>query len=605
MVRSLLGGSLAASIALALLASPAAADESEPVVGKVRFSGVSAVEKKELAAAILTASARWQPWVDDPVFDEDALGNDLERIVAFYRDRGYYDAKAEYELDWNEDRTRVNVRIRIQEGSPVHLREWRIDLPDGVLSDEERNALLQGLPLEEGSVFGVIPYRNARQQLVQGLANLGRPAAQIEGGADVDLESHSARLAWKVAPGPLVRFGEARVEGLERVDEKLVTRELRFREGQRYSLDLLRESQRNIYELGLFRGVTIQPERSDTEGETSPDAETVWPIAVRLEEASPRRVRVRVGYGTEDKFRAQVSWTHRNFFGGARRFDIGARYSSLVQGGAARFEQPRFLEPRLRLEVTASGLRETMPAYEAVRAGGRVLLLRPIAKRWEARLGYDYEWGDLEDDPFQPDLWRLGTVLSGVSWSSLDDPVEPRKGSWANFSVDTTAEALGSNTDFVTLSAEGRLFVPVWRAVLANRVRLGSIEPFSGRGFVDVPRFRRFFAGGAQSVRGFKFQSLGPRDPNGDPTGGLTLATASVEARVPLWRWFTGVAFFDVGQIHPDSFHLSSDLFYYSVGPGLRVRTPIGSLGLDYGFALRRPTGADSGRLHFSVGHTF
>lgn len=590
-----------AGVALVLLASFAAAEERQAVVGKVRFAGVSAVAKTELAASILTVSASWKPWVEDPLFDEGVLRDDLERVVAFYQDRGYYDAKADYELAWNDDRNRVDVRIRVEEGLPVRLAERRIDLPEGFLTAEEREELLRGFPLEEGAIFGVIPYRDAKQELLARLANLGRPAAQLEGGADINREAHLARLKWKVATGPLVRFGPARVEGLERVDAQLVTRELSFREGQRFALDPLRESQRRIYELGLFRGVTIQPERRENE-----DAdEVVWPLVVRVEERPPRRLRVGVGYGTEDDFRAQVSWTHRNLFGGARRFEIGARYSSLVLGGAVRFVQPRFLEPRIRLETNASVTQETKPAYEALRAGGRVMLLRPFAERWEARLGYGYEWGDLQDDPFQPDIWRLATLLAGVSWSSLDDPVEPSRGAWIDLAVEPTATLLGSNTDFASFVAEGRLFVPMWRAVLATRLRLGSIEPFAGSGFDDVPRFRRLFAGGTHSVRGFKYQSLGPRDPNGDPTGGLTLGTASIELRIPLWRWFSGVAFFDVGQVNPKSFRLAPELFYYSVGPGLRVRTPIGSLGLDYGFALRRPEGADRGRLHFAVGHSF
>lgn len=596
-------GSVAAGLLLVLLTSSSAVGEGEPSVGKVRFSGVSAVSKKELAASILTAPASWKPWVDDPVFDPETLEEDLQRVVGFYRDRGYYRARAESELSWNDDRTRVDVRIRVEEGPPVRLAQREIVLPDGFLDEEQRHALLEDLPLAEGGVFGVVGYRETKKQLLDRLANLGRPGARLEGGADVDLEEQAARLSWRVDPGPLVRFGPVRVEGLERVDESLVVRELTFREGERFGLDPLSESQRRIYELGLFRGVTIQPERPAPEEPATPEAS--WPVVVRVEERSPRRVRLGLGYGTEDKLRAQASWMHRNFFGGARRFEIGARYSSLLLGGAVRFVQPWFLEPKLRLEVDASAARETLPAYDALRAQTRFLLFRPFAERWEARGGYQFEWGDLQDDPFQPNRWRLGTLLTGLTWSSVDDPLEPRRGAFFDLVVEPTAEVLGSNTDFVSLSGEGRLFVPVWRAVLATRLRLGAVQPFAGRGYEDVPRFRRLFAGGTNSVRGFKYQALGPKDPDGHPSGGLTVATASLELRIPLWRWFNGVVFVDGGQVNRDAFHLVGDDFYYSVGPGLRVRTPIGSLGLDYGFALRRPPGAPSGRLHFAVGHTF
>ena len=152
---------------------------------------------------------------------------------------------------------------------------------------------------------------------------------------------------------------------------------------------------------------------------------------------------------------------------------------------------------------------------------------------------------------------------------------------------------------------EGRTYLPVRDCVLALRLRLGTLEPFGGSEQTDVPLVSRFYSGGSTSVRGFAFQKLGPLDEDGDPLGGLSLAEGSAELRFPIWRRLSGVVFVDAGRVALDSSNIGGGDFYYSTGAGLRVRTPLGPLRLDYGFLLNPPSGIDRSRLYISVGHAF
>lgn len=598
------------SVVLALAARAHAAD-SEATVKALRFEGVAAVSEEELRDAILTAAPGWKFWRPDPPFDEETLREDLERIVSFYRERGYYGALAEYELAWDDERSAVRVAILVREGEPVRLAELSIEIPElSWLDAEARARLRDDLPLVEGEIFGAAVYRAARAELLRRFANLGHPGVSLSGGAEVDPDRLSAAVRWRVQPGPKVQFGAVRVEGLEDVDEKLVRGELTFEQGQDFSLDALEASREQIYDLGLFRAVTLQPERPAASG-TEPDSEARvdWPVLVRVEERPPRSVRVSVGYGTEDEFRARLDWVHRNFFGGARTVDLTTKYSSLVAGVEGRFVQPHFLDRKMSLEAKASFLRETLPAYDAQRAAAGLLLSRDLDSRWTVRAGYRFELGDVTNratDAFDaPESSRLSTLLFGLERSSLDDRIDPGSGTWLQLSLEPTLAALGSEASFIGFGAEARSFHPVFGAVLALRVQLATVLPVEDSRRDDVPLFSRLYAGGSGSVRGFQFQRVPPLDAEGDPLGGLSRALASAELRFPIWRFLHGVLFIDAGQLARGPFRLELDEFYPSVGPGIRIKTAFGSIGLDYGYLLRRPDRADRGRIHFSVGKTF
>lgn len=608
---------LAAALLAVGLTGSAAAAQPEPSDGSgveldaLEIVGAAHVSEAELREALLTTERGWRFWRANP-FDEESLREDLDRVAAFYRDRGYFEAGARYELEWNANRTRVRATIRVDPGEPVRLAGWSIDVPGGSwLDDADRRALVDGLPLAEGEPFGAIRYREVKDALLRRFAKRGHPAARLEGGLDVDLATHTAQLRWRVAPGPSVRFGDVSIAGLDDVDERLVRRELTFAPGEPFSIEALESSRRAIYDLDLFRGVTLSDRRPppDPARDDDPQATVAWPVKVELEERPPRTIRISAGYGSEDEFRGQIAWSHRNFFGGARRFQVKTKYSSLLAGGEVSLKQRRFLDPRTDLDAEVAFFRETVPAFDALRFSTGITLSRPLAGPWKGRVGHRFEWSDVTDLKADESVGdgsaRSSTLVFGVNRSTIDDTLDPRSGTWLDLSVAPTLRWIGSEESYVQLMAEGRAYLPVGPTTLAARLRAGTIQPVAGSGRADVPTVTRFFAGGSGSVRGFEFQQMPPLDADRDPLGGLTLLEGSLEVRFPIWRWFRGLVFFDAGQLDAAPFGFATDAVYASVGPGLRVVTPVGSLGLDYGILLRRPAGLDRGRIHFSVGTTF
>jgi outer membrane translocation and assembly module TamA len=421
------------------------------------------------------------------------------------------------------------------------------------------------------------------------------------------------------------------VTGLDRVQERIVRRELRFRPGDVYSAQRLSESERRVYDLGLFRSVAIQAKPPDPA--TAPDAPAaapeaepgpepasapVWPVEVRVAERDPRSFRISVGYGTEDLVRVRGSWLHRNFFGEARRFEVRGEYSALVRGGSVELQQAHLFSDT-RGWIRGTAFQEDEPAYEANRVISGIGVERSFAQHWTVSVEPIVEWGRVEDpkvdDPTDPEGPReafLDSIRVALGRSSVDDEVDPRRGTRLDVSLEPSARALGSDLDYLEATVEGRAYVPVYATVLAMRVKVATFEPLGSDGRGDVPLFKRLYAGGSVSVRGFDYHRLGPRDKDGDPLGGLSLAEGSLELRFPIWPavsglWsrLGGVAFFDTGQVSTQPHDWRGDDFFYAVGGGLRVGTPVGPIRLDVGHVLNPSDFESDVRVHFSVGHTF
>lgn len=601
--------------ALLAAGATARADEGEPpAVERIVWSGTSALSVGQLEGRMLTTPRSWKPWVEPHPFDELTLEEDLERIRDTYRDHGYYDARVASSMAWNPSRTRVTVTVVVEEGEPVRLQRLSIEVPDPPFDATRAESLREALPLEPGAPFGVEPYRAARDELLGRLAEAGYPAARVSGGAEVHLELRQAEVDWRLEPGPLVSFGLPSVLGLAEVEAEVVLAELDFRTGDHFSRSALERSRRRIFDLGLFRTVSLRAVRPEPaeEAPTAPVASEEWPVEIEVEERPLRTVRLGAGYGTDDGPRLLAGWQHRNFLGGARTLDLSARYSPILYGLDGSLQQRRFLHPLVDLELGGSARRETPPAYDANLFGVKASLRRPLWPLWSGHLAYALRFSESKvssrvstelDEP--PENFLLSSFEVGLRRSTLDDRLDPRRGTRLDLSLESSLRAIGSEMDFLKARAEARAYYPLGPTVLALRAKLATLEPLADASESDVPVVERFYAGGSTSVRGFKFQNLPPLDASDDPLGGLSLAEASLELRFPLWRKLGGVIFVDAGQLNlaPSSFRASD--VYYSTGVGFRYSTPIGPIRVDLGYLLNPPSGVDAFRPYLSVGQAF
>lgn len=587
-----------------------------PVVESLSIEGNSALSEAELLSHMLASRPGRMPFSRLPELDEIALAEDRERIETLYHQAGYYEARARYELDWNQARTAARVRFSIEEGEPVLLDRLAVELASLPGSEQDWSARLLGnLPLEEGSIFELADYRTAKDRILRSLADAGYPRASLAGGAEVDLATHRVVVRWRVLPSSRVCFGQIHVTGLERVNEDLVRQELVFAPGDLFSRSALEQTQRRVYGLRLFRTVVVESKApAAAEGEAGDETDCVlWPVDVQVSERPPRSIEAGAGYGTEEHVRARLAWLNRNLYGSARSLQVAARYSSLLTRFESSLEQRRFVDPLISLKLTGSLESEDLSAYKARRARAGLELRRPLVEPWSGVAGYVLEWNDIKDvspdtnlildDP--EDQVVLSYLRFGLERSTLDDPRGATRGTWLDLSLELSPLLLGSQASYVRAGVDARGFLPLWKTVLATRVHFEAIQPYGPTSADEIPLVTRLFSGGSNSVRGFDYQHLGPLDASGEPVGGTTLQEASVELRFPVWRELGAVLFVDAGRIDLEAARFGFGDVFVSVGTGIRYRTPIGPLRVDFGYVLNAEERVDHSRVHLSIGHAF
>jgi len=201
--------------------------------------------------------------------------------------------------------------------------------------------------------------------------------------------------------------------------------------------------------------------------------------------------------------------------------------------------------------------------------------------------------------------FTVSSLESGLRFQRLDDPLDPVRGEVFDYQIESGLGVLGGEFDFVRQQLVARLFRPLSsRCSTVGRIRLGSVDPVRQGDYVPISK--RFFAGGARSMRGYGFQEVGDKDAGGKPIGGLALFEASMEMRVSLSEKIGAVLFLDGGNVFPEPYRIDGNDLLYGAGVGIRYRTPIGPVSVDLGYKLNPPSG-DVGRvrLHVNLGRAF
>jgi outer membrane protein assembly complex protein YaeT len=565
-------------------------------------------------ALISRPRASWRFWRTRPALSTAALDEDMDRIARVYRDRGYYESTARYELAWDDEHDRADVTVHVHEGDPVRIAGVRVEVAPATppLADGDAGAIAADLPLRPGEVFTLAHYKEARALLLQRLADRARPTASVEGGAEVDVAALEARVHWRVEPGPRVLFGPVRVTGLEGVGEHVVRRELQVQEGEPYSSAALERTRSRLLALRLFRYVSVLPQREGPAPATGATA-LVWSVVVELRERPPRSIALGGGWASDEGLRGSVRWTHRNFVGDARRLEIAGQGSEIEQTANVRLLQPYVLGTRAALESGVGWERKSRSSYDANTVDFRIGPRRSFGDLWVGEATYRFGWaavGNVRDTTNEVlREQRDSGLLSGVGLRfrrATIDPLATRQaGTWLELGAGTNLRALGSDFDWMSYEADLRAILPLGPTVLAGRLALRTIDPFSGTSAGEVPLSERLYLGGVHAGRGFPYEKLGPVDSTGSPVGGTSSVLGSVELRFPVWRRFGGAVFVDVGQVALRPFELRAEDFGVGVGPGITIATPIGEIAGYAGYPVRPLGVTPSWQFGLSVGFGF
>lgn len=603
----------AASLGLALLAAlpatpaegPAGRERTAWPLERLELDVGGFFEAREIRGLLSVKPRPWYaPWRDRPYVDRTQVEDDVERLRAYYRSQGYYHAAVTGDLTVDEETGRATVRIKAEEGPPVHVTDVHVAL-EGRTGTQTLPSLRKKVDLADGDRFTHDAYERGRLALRRFYRGRGFARVRVDKRAVVDVRTNTAELWYEIHPGaPHCVFGSVRIEGLEGVTEDVVRREVAFEPGQPFDPGLLDKTRAQLRALDLFQSIRMVEDD---------DRDRTVDVTIALREAPPHEVRLGVGYDTEEGPRGLAGWRSWNFYGGARQLGFSARASLVRRTIAADFVQPHFPWNSTRFRLLFLQEEEDEDGFTVLRTRLVPRFEWNITPKLSGYLFYRAEYDDLTsvdgalEQALRPDGTPGMALLSGaglgLDWVDVDDLLNPSDGWSLGTSVEPVGGPLGGDASFVRLGAIGRGWAPLpWRLVVATRLDVGTIEPFGGTH--EVPIWERAFAGGTDSVRGYERHRVGPLTAD-HPIGGQSWLVGSLEIRRPVWGPFTGAVFTDAGEVARDSFSFPFDQVQVGVGAGVRVATPIGPLRLDVGFPLDRRGSDAAWQLHFAVGQAF
>lgn len=525
------------------------------------------------------------------------IDGDLERFEDILRSSGYYAASFDHGI--RRDDGTVTVVIRVKPGPSYVLSAFDVEYVGKEADAPPTTPLPRALGLEMWRRAKAAEIVAAERRLLKDFGRQGRPLARVmDRRVTVDHLARTVNVQLAVAPGPMARFGPVTFAGLESVDEDYVRSLIPWSRGDPYDgerLDLLKT---RLLRGDLFSAVV-------TENAATLDVKGELPLKVTVVEGPPRSIGAGVKYSTGDGLAGELSWEHRNVFGANEDLKVSLEAGRITQQAKVAFRKPDFREPGLDLITSGKLIRVHSDAFDELGAevvGGARL---PLGGGWRAAADGSLEISRLTDNDGTRTSRLFGIPLS-LRYDGTDSQWRPTGGVRLKLSMTPYAGEFDTMTTFLVNRIDGNAFASLdrnKRFVLAGRASIGSIAGESRR---DVPSNKRFYAGGDGSIRGYKFQRVGPLDEDGDPIGGRSLFLAGAELRAIVWRSLSVVPFFEGGNVYENEIPDFSREPRWAAGIGLRHHTLFGPVRLDFAFPINRRDEVDNPfEFYISVGQAF
>lgn len=497
----------------------------------------------------------------------------------------------------------VPVEVRPNPGTRYTLR--RIALRAATPAEAPAVAAL-GEPagLEAGGPARSASVLDAERDLVDRLRRAGHPlAAVVDREVVVDHEAQAMDVAWVLAPGPAATFAPPIIAGDSSVSRALTGRVAGHLTGQPYTPALQERVRRELMALGAFDSVRVRAaERLDSTG--------ALPVTFTLADRPRNAAGFNLSYETNYGPSGSVYYERRNAFGNAERLRLEATVSRLGAGGgtddvnsriAASLRRPGLIDGRTTMVAEVAGVRERLEAYDRDAVVASVLLERPFGDRWVLQSGPTLETGRIGRDGNWQEFQLAGWVL-GARYDGTDNLLDPRQGFRASATA-TPYVDVAEGGGFIRALGTLRTYHDFTRdggSVLALR---GTVASLVGADR-EVPLDKRFYAGGGGSVRGYGYQTIGPRDARNRPDGGASLVEGSIELRQRVRGNFGMVAFVDAGSIGQTETPSFSDV-RLGAGLGVRYATAIGPVRLDVAVPLNKQEGDAGYGIYVGLGQAF
>jgi outer membrane protein insertion porin family len=591
---------------------------AKAVVKKLDIIGNTAFSDKRMLKIIKSKTAGF---FRSGVYKKEVLEDDIERIKNFYKQAGYLDVKPAYELIFREKARRkwIELVVRIEEGRKYVTGNIKV-AGNVVFSEEELKALLKMKP---GDTFTEEGLHGDVGGIQEHYFDKGYIMARVRPDTLLNVETDRVDITYTLAEGEVAYVNKINIRGNTKTKDVVIRRELRIKPGERYDGAKLKRSKERLYNLGYFEDITF-----DTEETAEPDKRD---MVVDVKETKTGEFSFGGGFSSIDKLIGFVEVEQKNFdmlnfptfTGDGQNLKLRGEFGSTRKNYLLSWTEPWIFNQPLSFgfdlyasERNKSG--STGYAYDEKRSGGDIRFGKEFNEVLRGDFTYKIETVDISDLDsnvsqalkYEEGKNTISSAMFQLTKDTTDNRFNPVKGAILVGSIEVAGGPFGGDKDFAKFFNSMSHYSEIGPFLLELKLRDGVVSTYGGNNGA-VPVYERFFAGGTYTIRGFKERDIGPKDQSGDAIGGGTLAVANAELTFSIIENLKGAFFVDAGNVWhvPDSKPkggTSAGGIKVGVGTGVRIKTPIGPVKLDYGFPVNPSNDqGDTGRIHFSMSRGF
>jgi outer membrane protein insertion porin family len=581
-------------------------------IKKITFLGNKAFADEELKDIMETREdSFFSALSGSGSFKEFSFQTDIEKLKYFYRTKGYLQVNMGVpEVTVSEDKKWVFITAKINEGPQFSVND--ITFQGEVLFKAAE--LNKKIKLKKGAIYSEALLRMDIQLLTEMYQDKGYAFANVLRNLRIVPGENKVNIEFSFEKGKIAYFGKITVKGNTKTRDKVVRRELKIREGQRFTGTGLRKSKENVNRLGFFEPGSVLFNTVSPRGR-----DDLLDVEISVKERNTGQISLGAGYSTASKEFIQASIAQTNFLGYGQNLSFSFSHSNTTQTFNLGFTDPYFLDSKWTLggDVYRTN-NSASSAFSYRKLGFNARVGYPIAEYTRLYGVYKLEKTTItEQADTTIDKSQEDGIASGVEFTLLRDRrnnrFEPSSGYYTSVSLEYTG--LGGDKRWLKSNLDGRYFHKIiGDLVFRSRLNVAKLNKVDGR---PVPRTEKFTLGGSRNLRGYGYDAIGPKRvvdiTATDGTvvtrtfndGGLFMVNSSIELEHPLAReaGLKWVLFVDGGNVYDkymgkdDNYQLFGDY-----GFGFRWFSPIGVLRFEYGYPM---SGNGGGQFHFDIGQLF
>jgi len=582
-------------------------EEGEKVrIKKIKFIGNKAYTEKKLKKILKSSEKGFFSWLTSSGdLQREDLNEDVARLAAFYHNNGYIQAKiGEPKVEFKENH--IEITIKIKEG--VQFKVGKVNIKGDLVIPKEK--IMEKIKISNEEFFNRRIVQNDVILLKDIYSDEGYAYAEIIPRTEQDFDKLVVNITFDIKKGKQVYFEEIIISGNTKTRDNVIRRQLRVYEQELFSGARLKRSVRNLYRLDFFTDVKVNTIKG------SSDDKMVLKIGVT--EKPTGSFSFGGGYSNIEKLFVMASISQKNLFGRGHILNLQGQWGSVTKKYALSFTEPWLFDIPLSASVKLYDWQYEYDEYNKDSIGGSLQFGYPVYDYTRAFISFAHDNADIKitdevtapqsivdlvEDIGSEDIITNSTSVS-LRYDSRDRLFNPTEGS--DHSISVQYAGFGGDIGFSKYVAGSGWFIPLFKDLVGFLHAKGGYVRENSDGV--LPDYERFFLGGINSLRGFEWEELAPKDEDGNDIGGDKYVQFNIELLYPIFKdaGIVGIVFFDTGEVYGKDEDVDLGELRESAGLGFRWYSPIGPIRIEYGYILDPIEGrGEGGKWEFTMGGAF